>query len=401
MDITSKAIPFASVDCSGNELVYVQDVLGSGWLTTGKWVERLEQEFANHIGCKHALAVNSCTSALHLALDAVGVREGDKVLVPAMTFASTVEVICYQRAVPILMDVDPNTSALSGAIMKKALAEHPDAKAMIVVHYGGQCVPMLGEDGAVALCRKAGVKLIEDAAHAFPAKENDQYVGTLADATCFSFYANKTITTGEGGMLTCRSDAIAKRARLMRLHGIDRDVWTRFTHTRTIRGWEYDVTAPGYKYNMADINAAIGVAQLERAETMRNQRQTIAAKYDVAFKNHEYLEALDCRVQPDEHAWHLYPIKLKDGCANKRDALIDFLSKAGIGTSVHYKPIHRLSYYNRLLNVTDDEFANSDMLWNSSISLPLYHTLNEPAVRKIIQTVMAGCEALYPTAVVS
>jgi len=234
-------VPFARVDCSGNELAYLKEVLESGWLTTAQKAHDLEARFASHLGAKHALAVNSCTSAMHLALEALGVRQGDKVLVPTMTFTATVEVIRYLQAVPVFMDVDPATSLVSESIVQNALDQHPDAKALIVVHYGGQAAPMVNDagEGIVSLCAQRNVAIVEDAAHAFPTRLKDRFVGTFGDVTCFSFYANKTITAGEGGMAVTNSDVLAERMRTMRLHGIDRDVWQRYTGTRN--NWEYDV----------------------------------------------------------------------------------------------------------------------------------------------------------------
>lgn len=378
-------IPFAQVDCSGNELKYVAEVLRSGWLTTGSSVAAFEEQFKQITGARHAHAVSSCTAALHLALDAAGICAGDKVLVPTMTFAATVEVICYQNATPILMDVDPCTSCVTEDIVESALHEHPDAKAVIVVHYGGQAAP-IGDgqgDGILALCRAHGVMLIEDAAHAFPAKEAGHVIGGFGDITCFSFYANKTITTGEGGMITCQSEAISERITKMRLHGIDRDVWTRYRSNKMTANWEYDVIAAGYKYNMADLNAAVGLAQLERIEEMRRDRQEIAELYRTAISANSLLDMLSSRVPDDWHAWHLFPVLIPNGI-HLRNRIIELLAEDGIGTSVHYKPIHRLSYYREVLQVTPDQFPNAEMLWESTISLPIYHSMTRDDAQRVI-----------------
>ncbi len=383
-------IPFSRVDCSGNELDYVAKVLQSGWLTTGKMAQALETRFRTETGARHALAVSSCTAALHLALDAAGVKAGDKVLVPTMTFASTVEVICYLNAIPILMDVDPDTSAVNETIVADAIRKHPDVKAMMVVHYGGQAVPLTGTNGIQAQCRAAGITLVEDAAHAFPAREGGQSVGGHGNLTCFSFYANKTITTGEGGMVTCQSDELAERMSCMRLHGINRDVWARYTDTGDVGKWEYDVVAAGYKYNLADLNAAVGIAQMERADEMRTGRQRVAQAYREGFSADSGLQPLVSRVPDEWHSWHLFPIRLATGNLDDRNAFIDAMAAAGIGTSVHYKPVHRLSYYRNLLGVTPDEFPGAEALWLSTVSLPIYHTLSDSEVDYVIRCALSN-----------
>ena len=267
-------IPFSKVDCSGNELKYIQQVLESGWLTTAGKCAEFEKRFAEYIGVKHVCAVNSCTAALHLAAEAIGVGPGDKVFVPTMTFTASGEVIRYLGGEPVILDVEYGTNLLTPEILEAAAVKHPEAKAVMVVHYGGQSADM---KGIIDVSNKHGLKVIEDAAHAFPTKYQNKYVGGFGNATCFSFYANKTITTGEGGMLATNDDAIYERAKVMRLHGINRDIWDRFT-SKTAK-WEYDVIAPGFKYNMPDLNAAVGLAQLERAEEFRAGRQRCAEHY--------------------------------------------------------------------------------------------------------------------------
>ena len=273
-------VPYCRIACDGNELAYVREVLASGWLTTGAKALELERRFAEAVQAGHAIAVNSCTSALHLALEALGVKAGDEVFVPTMTFTASAEVIRYMNAHPVFLDVEYGTSLLTPGIVREAIREHPGVKTLVVVHYGGQAAPLFGrggEQGILEICRQHGIRVVEDAAHAFPTKLGEAMVGSIGDVTCFSFYANKTITTGEGGMLTTNDAAIAARARTMRLHGIDRVVWDRFTSAKP--GWEYDVVAPGFKYNMPDINAAIGLAQLERAWDFQRERLRCAKRY--------------------------------------------------------------------------------------------------------------------------
>ena len=267
-------IPFSKVDCSGNELKYVQEVLESGWLTSATKCLQLETCFADKVGSKYSLAVNSATSALHLALEAIGLGTGDKVFVPTMTFTASAEVIRYMGAVPVFLDIEYGSCLVSAAILENAIVQHSDIKAMILVHFGGQAAEM---DEIIAICKKHSIKLIEDAAHAFPSRYGNRMVGSFGDVTCFSFYANKPMTTGEGGMLVTNDESIYERAKAMRFHGINRDIWDRFTVNR--EHWEYDVVAPGFKYNMSDVSAAIGLAQLERVDEFREGRQRCAEFY--------------------------------------------------------------------------------------------------------------------------
>jgi dTDP-4-amino-4,6-dideoxygalactose transaminase len=363
-------IPFSKVDCSGNELAHIQEVLESGWLTTASKAQTFESRFAEAVGVGYACAVNSCTSALHLAVEALGVGLGDKVLLPSMTFTATAEVVRYLGADPIFLDVEYGSSQLSVEIVEQGLKLYPDTKVVIVVDFGGQPAPLLQE-----LCHQYEVKLIADAAHAFPARMGDKMVGSLADVTCFSFYANKTLTTGEGGMLTTNDETIVKRVKMMRLHGIDRDVWDRFTSDKP--SWEYDVKAPGFKYNMPDINAAIGLAQLERSEEMRGARERIAEFYLEELSDIEEIDLPVSHVPHKDHAWHLFPIVLNKKATIDRNQLIEKLAEAGIGTSVHYKPLHRMSYYQKQYKLKPEDFPNTEKIWQGNISLPIYSLLNE------------------------
>lgn len=272
-------IPFAKVSCKGNELKYITEVIESGWLTTASKARRFEELFAERVGARYACAVNSCTAALHLGLDALGVKAGDKVFVPAMTFTASAEVVRYMNAHPVLLDVEYGTSLITPAILEEGIKQYPDVKYLVIVHFGGHPAEMVNSNGSgiLDICRKRGIKILEDAAHAFPASINGRMVGSFGDITCFSFYANKTITTGEGGMLTTEDEELYRRVKIMRLHGIDRDVWDRFTSDKP--SWEYDVVAPGFKYNMPDLNAAIGLAQLEQGDAFREERMKIAEFY--------------------------------------------------------------------------------------------------------------------------
>ena len=377
-------IPFARVDCSGNERKYLQEVIESGWLTTAGKAREFERRFAEAVVAKHAIAVNSCTSALHLAVEALGVKAGERVFVPTMTFTATAEVIRYMGADPLLLDVQYGTCLLTPEILLDAMRKHPEVKTLLVVHYGGQAAQMLsqeGQPGILEICRQHGVRVIEDAAHAFPSRLGPRMVGALGDITCFSFYANKTITTGEGGMITTENDEYARRMGVMRLHGIDRDIWNRFTSDKP--SWEYDVVAPGFKYNMPDVNAAIGLAQLERAEQMRRERERCARYYMEALRDIPWLDLPVVRVPFCDHAWHLFPIVVKPESPLSRDEVIERLSERGIATSVHYKPLHRMKYYRETYRFDPLDYPNAERVWRGCLSLPLYPQLKEEELEYI------------------
>lgn len=382
-------IPFAKVSMAGKEINYIREVLDSGWLTTSVKTKKFEEQFAGYVGVRYACAVNSCTAALHLALEAIGIQPGDQVIVPTMTFTATAEVIRYLGADPVFTDVEYGTSLMTPAILEKAIADHPHARAVIPVHYGGQAAEMTTPDGSgiADLCARYGLRLIEDAAHAFPARFGDRYIGTFGDATCFSFYANKPITTGEGGLIATNDESICKRTRIMRLHGIDRDCWDRFISEKP--AWEYDVIAPGFKYNMPDITAAVGLAQLEKAEFFRNERQRCALHYMNALKDIPVLD-LPCRNCPVEnHAWHLFPVVIKPDAPVTRNQFIHLMTQSGIGTSVHYKPLHRMSFYRDTYHLSESDFPNAERIWQGTVSLPIYPDLSDDELRYITGTVQA------------
>jgi len=365
-------IPFSRIDCCGNELAYIAEVLQSGWLSTSSKCAEFEKRFAEAVGARYACAVNSATAALHLAVEAIGIGPGDKVFVPTMTFTATAEVIRYRGADPVFLDTEYGTCLLSVDTLEEAIRNHPDAKAVILVHFGGQAAEM---NGIVELCRRYGLLLIEDAAHAFPTRYHGRMIGSFGNATCFSFYANKTITTGEGGMLCTDDETIYSRAKLMRLHGINRDVWARFTDSKA--GWEYDVLAPGFKYNMSDVAAAIGLAQLERAEKFRRERQRCAESYYSILEDLDGLDLPVCHQPMENHSWHLFWIVLNERCRLDRNKVIERLNAVGIGTSVHYKPLYRMTYYRNRYALKPDLYPNAERHWQGCISLPIYPTLTD------------------------
>ncbi len=365
-------VPFSKVFCNGNEIKYVTEVLESGWLTTAGKTLKFEKLMAEKVGATYACAVNSCTAALHLGLEALGVKRGDKVFVPDMTFTASAEIIRYLGADPVFLDVEYGTTLLTPQLLFKAIKKHPEIKFLVIVHFAGHAAEMENEQGTgiIDICKKHNIKILEDAAHAFPSRLNGRMVGSFGDITCFSFYANKTITTGEGGMLVTDNEEIYKRVKTMRLHGINRDVWDRFTSDKP--SWEYDVVAPGYKYNMPDVNAAIGLAQIERDEEFRAQRQDVAEAYYELLKDVKEIDLPIIRVPFEDHSWHLFSIILKLNDINKRNQLIELLAEKGVGTSVHYKPLHRMTYYKNKYNLSETEFPVAENIWNGNISLPIY-----------------------------
>jgi len=380
-------IPFSKVPLAGNELSYVNEVLESGWLTTASKALQFEKLFADFVGAKYVCAVNSCTSALHLAVEAIGIQKNDKVLVPSLTFTASAEVLRYLGADPIFTDVEYGTRLVTPAIIKSAINSNPDVKALMLVHYGGQAPVMTTPDGEgiVDICRKNNIRIIEDAAHAFPTKFGNRFIGSFGDITCFSFYANKTITTGEGGMLVTDDEAIFKRAKIMRLHGINRDIWERFTSHKS--SWEYDVVAPGFKYNMPDVNAAIGLAQLEKAEYFREQRQRCATYYFENLKDLPLIDLPICFGPMEHHSWHLFAITIKPNAPISRNEFIERMATKGIGTSVHYKPLHRMTYYKDTYNLNPADFPNTERIWNGTVSLPVYPELKENELEYICQMI--------------
>lgn len=380
-------IPYAKINLKGNELKYLKQVLKSGWLTTSNKAFEFEKQFSEYTGAKYSCAVNSCTAALHLAVEALGIRQGDKVLVPSLTFTASAEILRYLGADPVFLDVEYGTSLVSPNILKSALLKHQGIKALILVHYGGQAATMTTPEGEgiLDICRKNGIHLIEDAAHAFPTRSDNQCIGSFGDITCFSFYANKTITTGEGGMLVTNDENIYSRVKLMRLHGINHDVWDRFVNRKS--SWEYDIIAPGFKYNLSDINAAIGLAQLERADFLRNERQRCASFY---YDNLSSITTLDlplCLDKMENHSWHLFPVVLKPDAPVTRDEFIHKMADRGIGTSVHYKPLHRMKYYRETYNLDPKDFPNTEKIWTGTVSLPIYPDLKYSQLKYICNTI--------------
>jgi len=373
-------IPFALPDMTAAEMEAVVEVLRSGWITTGPKVKEFEARFGAGVGARHCVAVNSCTAALHLALEAIGVGANDEVVVPTMTFAATAEVVRHLGAVPVLVDVRRSDHNIDPAAVEPALT--PRTRAIIPVYFGGVPADM---DEISALARSRGIAVVADAAHAFPCQYRGRNVGTLADITCFSFYATKTITTGEGGAAVTDRDAWADRMRIMSLHGISRDAWKRY---RADGSWQYEILAPGFKYNLTDIAAAIGLVQLGRAESMRARRQAIAARYVAAFEGEEALELL---VQPPDRtsAHHLFVAKVVPRVLGTgRDEFIDELRRRGVGASVHFIPLHLHPYYRDAFGYRPGDLPNAYGEFLRSISLPLYSSMRDEQVERVVATVL-------------
>ena len=375
-------LPFALPEIGEEEIAEVVDTLRSGWVTTGPKCKRFEADFAAFLGdpALHCIAVNSATAGLHLALEALGIGPGDEVITTTHTFTATAEVVRYLGADVKLVDIDPATLCIDPAAVEAAIG--PRTRAIVPVHYAGLAADM---PAILALAAKHGLKVVEDAAHALPTTVGGRLVGTLgSDATVFSFYANKTITTGEGGMLVTRDAALAARAKVMRLHGMSRDAFDRFT--ATVPSWYYEIVAPGYKYNLTDIAAALGLHQLQRARGFQQRRSEIAAQFDAAFAG------LPLIVPPrpaagDLHAWHLYVVRLAEGSPVSRDRFIEQLFEAGIGCSVHYIPLHLHPYWRERYALAPAMFPHSQHTYEQMLSLPLYTRMGPAEVERVTSTV--------------
>lgn len=363
------------------EIEGVVDTVKSGWWTTGPKVQQFEKDFNSYIGSVRSVTANSWTAAAHLALEAIGIKEGDEVIVPSLTFTATAEIVCYFKAKPVIADVQPDTLNISPEEIEKSVT--PRTKAVIPVHYGGQPCDM-DEISDIAL--KYNLKVIEDAAHALPAFYKGRKIGSISDATCFSFYATKTLATGEGGMITTDSDEIANRCAIMRLHGINKDAWKRYTAEGS---WYYEVIAPGYKYNFTDIQAALGLAQLKKVEKLWDMRKELAALYDSAFSGNEFLKVPFVK-QDRQSAWHLYPIQLNlEMLKINRSEFIEKLKEAGIGSSVHFIPLFRHPYYRETFNLNHSNYPVSENVFPRLISLPLWPGMTKEQVFRVAETVKA------------
>src|SRR5215472_764138 len=370
-------LPFHRALIEQEEVAAVLEVLQSGWLTSGPRVRQFESEFARYTGASYAVAFNSCTAALHLALAAIGVKEGDEVILPTMTFASSGEVVLYFKARPVLVDCKKGTFHADPKQIASAITSR--TRAILPVHYAGYPCDM---DAILDIAQRHGVKVIEDAAHALPSRYKNRMVGTLGEISCFSFYATKTLTTGEGGMATTESYELAERMRILSLHGISKDAWKRYTAEGT---WHYDILETGYKYNLTDLQAAIGLAQLAKCNAMQERRAAIAARYTDGLRS---LDAYEAPYLPKDvqHAWHLYVLQVNPAALRiDRNRVIQELKMRGIGTSVHFIPLHLHTLYQQQLGYRSGQFPKAEERFARAISLPIYPGMAEGDTDRVIE----------------
>jgi len=357
-------LPFHRALIEEEEAAAVLEVLQTGWLTTGPRVRQFEADFANFTGAAYAVAVSSCTAALHLSLHAIGLEEGDEVILPSMTFASSGETILYFGAKPVLIDCEPDSFHMDARLIERAITSR--TKAIMPVHYSGYARDL---DTIIDIAQRHGLRVIEDAAHALPSQFKGRTIGTIGDITCFSFYATKTVTTGEGGMVTTRNPEYADRIRILSLHGISRDAWKRYSAEGS---WRYDIEDVGYKYNLTDLQAAIGIVQLKKSASTLSLRAASAARYT------EELSVFDAFLTPSvpdnaESAWHLYALQVNDEALTiSRDRIIEELKNRGIGTSVHFIPLHMHPLYRQKCGYRTGEFPNAEKRFSGALSLPLF-----------------------------
>jgi perosamine synthetase len=369
-------IPFHKPHITQKEIDSVIETIQSGWLTMGPKTIQFEKMFKEKIGSQYAISVNSATSALHLALNAVGVGIGDEVIIPTNTFVSTAEAVIYSGATPVLCDIEKTYHNIDAHSIEKLIT--PNTKAIIPVHFGGHSCEM---EEIINIAKKYNLKVIEDAAHALPSFYRNKIIGSFCDAVCFSFYATKTLSTGEGGMVATNNEKIAEKVKLQRLHGINNDAWKRYEKDND---WLYDVIDLGFKYNTTDIQSAMGIVQLEKLEWMRDERKKIAEKYINAFR-----EKLSFIIENiiNESSWHLFVIKI-----GNRDELYQKLKEKGINTSVHFIPIHKHTYYKNRFFLINENYPIANTIFEQSLSLPIYPGLNELEVEYIIKYVLEYAE---------
>jgi dTDP-4-amino-4,6-dideoxygalactose transaminase len=400
-------VPFFRPSLQEQEVNEVVETLRSGWLTSGPRVKRFEEGFAAAVGAANAVALNSCTAALHLAVEALGLKAGQGVLVPTMTFAATAEVVRYQGAIPILVDCDPVTLNLDlddGTrklnIQSADYADYTDGQktrpsqivGIMPVHVGGL---MMDLDRLQRFAKEHRLWVVEDAAHAFPAgwrphanQPWQQRSNGSSSVTCYSFYANKTITTGEGGMAVTSNAKLAQRIRLMSLHGLSHDAWGRYS---AYGNWDYKIVAPGYKYNLTDVAAAMGIHQLARAEAMRRERETIAMRYRETLAGVGQIE-LPPHDENRIHSWHLFAIKLRlKRLTINRDEFMNELKRAGVGCSVHWRPLHLHPYYQKTLGWRAKDLPVATAIWKRLVSLPIFPGMRSDEIEHVISTVKRLC----------
>lgn len=396
---TRKFIPFARPCVGEEEIQSVVDTMRSGWLTTGPKTLEFEKAFSLAVNCRHAMAVNSATAGLHLALEALGVGQGDLVIVPTWTFTATAEVVHYLGAIPVFLDVKTETLNIDAGLIESKIADLArtqmrSPRAVIPVHFSGQACEM---EEIMSLSKTCSFKVIEDAAHAFPCtvksasatddKVITRNVGSVGDATVFSFYATKTIATGEGGMVTTECAKTADRIRLMRLHGINKSVWNRYNSNSP--AWKYEIVEAGYKYNLTDVASSIGITQLRKANSFLSKREEISRIYNEAFKNVPCLEIPVKRNPDDVHSWHLYVVRLNlEMIRVGRDQFIQEMSDRGVGCSVHFIPLHLQPYWRDRYQLNPSDFPVASREFERSLSLPIYPSMTEEEISVVVDSVL-------------
>ncbi len=372
-------LPFHRPLIGDEEETEVIQTLRSGWLTTGYRTQEFEKAFADYIGCKHAVGLNSCTAGLHLALVALGIGEGDEVITTPITFPATANVVIHQKALPVFVDVEPETLNIDPDKVEEKIT--PKTRAIIPVHFAGHPCEM---DRILEIARKHNLKVIEDAAHALEAEYKGRKVGVLGDATAFSFYATKNITTGEGGMLTTQDDELADKVSILRLHGISHDAWKRYG-SEGYKHW--DTIYPGYKYNMPDILAAIGIHQLKKANKFLRIRNKYVEMYDEAFEHVPEIKVLS-RKNNVKHSHHLYVIQVKtEDLTVDRDVIMNAIQAENVGIGIHFRALHLQTYYRNIYGFKPGDFPNAEYASERVISLPLYPALSESDVADVIEVV--------------
>jgi dTDP-4-amino-4,6-dideoxygalactose transaminase len=389
-------VPYFRPSIGEEEKQRVQAVLDSGWLTSGKGVQEFEAGFAEYIGAPYAVALNSCTAGLHLSLEAMGVGEGDAVLTPTMTFGATAAVVRHLGGHPVLVDCDADSLTMNPDALESTIDRwRSDAtlKAVIPMHYGGHMADM---DRITEIAGKAGLGIVEDCAHALPSSYRDKTgqwrkAGTTSPLNCFSFYANKCITTGEGGMITSTDRDLAERVRMMSLHGLSKSAWSRFESKGS---WYYEIVEPGFKYNLTDLAAAIGIAQLHKSDLFREQRASVAARYSEKLAAHA--DFVETPVEPEDRSssWHIYAIRLRlEALSIDRAQFIEQLKERGVLCSVHWMPLHLHPYYRRTYGYRASDFPVASREWVRLVSLPIFPGMTEAELNHVCDSVGEVVEA--------
>jgi dTDP-4-amino-4,6-dideoxygalactose transaminase len=379
--MTPELLPFHQASIGEEEVKEIIQTLNSGWLTTGQKTRLFEKTFADYIGCKHAIGLNSCTSGLHLSLVVSGVSSGDEVITSPITFPATTNVIVHQNAKPVFVDVEPETLNINCSEIESKIND--STKAILPVHFAGHPCDM---DTIISLAQKHNLTVIEDAAHALESKYHGNKIGAIGNFTAFSFYATKNITTGEGGMLTTNDDHYADKLRILSLHGISKNAWKRYGK-EGFQHWE--LLMPGYKYNMFDVQASLGIHQIKKVESFLNRRVQIVKKYNDAFEKTEEIQLL----KPEsniKHAHHLYVIVIKtENLKVSRDKVLNEIQKRGIGVAVHFRSLHLQPFFKQHFNYKKGMFPQAEYLSDRVISLPLYPKMTDEDVSRVIETVLS------------